>query len=216
VSKARGQQQSIVVVLGEDDNDRQVVCILVSALRPELPKGSLKPLRKPMALVRKVPPDRIPSQTSRVSAVLRAQAVRFPIRAVLMHEDADDVEPAHQALIKKVEDAFRPLPWPVLAVVPAWETEAWWFLFPEAVRAVHRSWRLPDQYTGKDVGKIRNAKEQLRKAVRPAGARANFRSYEVSDSPRVAEEIVAQRLLSQPPAARSASWQVFLDKVKMI
>ncbi|MFV2127403.1 hypothetical protein ACFHWS_23125 [Micromonospora sp. LOL_013] len=159
-------------MLGEDDNDRQVVCILVSALRPDLPKGSLKPLRKPMALVRKVPLDRIPSQTTRVSAVLRAQAVRSPIRAVLMHEDADDVEPAHQALIKKVEDAFRPLPWPV--------------------------------------------KEQLRKAVRPAGARASFRSYEVSDSPRVAEEIVAQRLLFQLPAARSASWQVFIDKVKMI
>ena len=118
-------------------------------------------------------------------------------------------------LVEKIEKTYQSLPWPVHAVVPAWEMETWWFLFPSAVAALHRSWRAPDQYLGKDVGKIRDAKERLRQCVRPAGARSTtFRSYVESDSVLIAKKIVELGLLAPPWKAKSASWLVFLEKVE--
>jgi hypothetical protein len=212
----RGESRRTVVILGEDDNDRKTIQILVAALRPDISRGDMKPLRKPMALVRNVPPQRLPTQADRVGALLRAFNVREPIRCVLMHEDADDVEPAHKALIGKIESCYRSLPWPVLAVVPAWETETWWFLFPDAVQAAHPTWQRPDQYARRDVGKIRNAKEQLTKSVRPPGAKPTFQSYVEADSVLIAEKIVAMGRLSPPWFAHSASWIAFLQKVKQL
>lgn len=107
----RGQERSVVVILGEDDNDRRSIQILVGALRPDIPRGLLRPLRKPMALVRNVRPQRLPSQVTKVSALLRAVEVEAPIRAVLMHEDADAVEPAHETMINKIESTYRSLRW---------------------------------------------------------------------------------------------------------
>jgi hypothetical protein len=209
----RGEPPRTVVILGEDENDRKAIQILVAALRPDIARGDMKPLRKPMALVRNVPPDRLPSQADRVRLLLRAFNVKAPIRCVLMHEDADDVEPAHEALISKIEGCYRSLPWPVLAVVPAWEMETWWFLFPDAVHAAHPTWQPPKQYAGRDVGKIRNAKEQLTKSVRPSGAKSTFQSYVEADSVLIAEKIVAMGQLSPPWFAHSASWLAFLKKV---
>lgn len=216
MTAGRGDQRSVVVILGEDDNDRKTIKILVAALRPDIPRGSLKPLRKPMALVRNVPPQRLPTQATKAAAVLRAVHVDTPIHAVLMHEDADEVEPAHEALITKIEESFRSLRWPVFAVVPAWEMETWWFLFPDAVQAVRPTWRRPDQYAGRDVGKIRNAKEELRKAVTPPGAKASFQTYSEADSVSIAEKMVELAQLTRPCFARSASWTAFLDKVRQL
>ncbi len=169
-----------------------------------------------MALVRNVPPQRLPSQASKAGALLRAVNVQTPIRAVLMHEDADEVEPAHKTLITKIESSYRSLPWPVLAVVPAWELETWWFLFPDAVAAVRPTWRRPDQFAGRDVGRIRNAKEELKKAVTPQGARPSFQTYTEADSVAIAEKIVALGQLTPPWFARSASWAAFLDRIKQL
>ncbi|HWG98788.1 MAG TPA: hypothetical protein VNV66_05580 [Pilimelia sp.] len=212
----RKAPQRVVVILGEDDNDRRSVRILVSGLRPDLDRSVFKPLRKPMALVRNVPPDRLPSQAVRAAALLRAVDVATPIRCVLMHEDADDVEPAHERLIHKIESGYRSLPWPVRAVVPAWETETRWFLFPDAVQAVRSSWRRPDQYAGRDVGLIRNAKEALRRAVRPTAAKPTFVGYTEADSVAIAEKIVELGLLTPPWFARCASWVTFVDKVNRL
>jgi hypothetical protein len=174
-----------IVILGEDDNDRRSIQILVAGLRPDLERGILKPLRKPMALVRNVPPARLPSQAVRAAAVLRAVDAAAPIRCVLMHEDADDVEPAHEHLIRKIESAYR-------------------------------SWQCPDQYAGRDVGRIRNAKEALRRAVKPAGAKATFLGYTEADSVAIAAKIVELGLLAPPWHARSASWAAFVEQVKRL
>ncbi|BCB76178.1 hypothetical protein GCM10022251_68500 [Phytohabitans flavus] len=204
-----------IVILGEDDNDRKTLKVLIAALRPDLPAGSLRDLREPITLVKGVPPERLPTKATKVSAVLRAYNRREPIRCVFMHEDADDFDPAHVPLIEKIEKTYRSLPWPVHAVVPAWEMETWWFLFPTAVASLHRSWRAPDQYLGKDVGRVRDAKERLRQCVRPAGNRSTaFRSYAESDSVHIAKKVVELGLLTPPWAARSASWLAFLEKVE--
>lgn len=97
-----------------------------------------------------------------------------------MHEDADDVEPAHE------HQAVRP------------------------------SWQCPDQCAGRDVGRIRNAKEALRRAVKPAGAKATFLGYTEADSVAIAAKIVELGLLAPPWHARSASWATFVEKVKRL
>jgi hypothetical protein len=94
--------------------------------------------------------------------------------------------------------------------------ETWWFLFPDAVQAVRPTWRRPDQFAGRDAGKIRNSKEELKKAVTPAGARPSFQTYTEADSVAIAEKIVALGHLTAPWFARSASWETFLDKVKQL
>ncbi|GAA3726868.1 hypothetical protein GCM10022225_05080 [Plantactinospora mayteni] len=209
----RGAPPRAVVILGEDDNDRQAIKILVAALRPDLGTG-IQTLRKPMALVKNVPPERLPSKAQRDGALLRAVHARKPIRCVFMHEDADAVEPAHERLITKIEECYSDLPWPVHAVVPAWETETWWFLFPKALKAVRPSWRMPTEYAGRDLGRIRNSKEELKKALLPAGSKpATLRTYAEADSALIAEKIVALKLLAPPWFAKSASWLAFVKKV---
>jgi hypothetical protein len=211
----RTGQRGVVVILGEDDNDRKAIKILIAGLRPDLEPGVLRPLRKPMALVKNIAPQQLRDKATRDAALLRAQNVREPIRCVFMHEDADAVEPAHTTLIDKIERCYAALPWPVHAVVPAWETEAWWFLFPQALKATRPSWRQPDEYAGRDLGKIRNAKEELRKAVRPRGSRSSsFKPYAEADSVPIAGQVVALGLLSPPWFARSASWLAFLERVQ--
>lgn len=215
MAAGRRKPQEQVVILGEDDNDRKTLKVLIAALRPDLPPGSLRDLREPITLVKGMRPEGLRDKATRVSAVLRANNRVAPTRCVFMHEDADDFDPAHLTLIERIEQTYRSLPWPVHAVVPAWEMETWWFLFPTAVAALHRSWRAPDQYIGKDVGKIRDAKERLRQCVRPAGARSStFRSYVESDSLLIAKKIVELGLLAPPWKAQSASWLAFLEKVE--
>jgi hypothetical protein len=210
-------RRGMIVVLGEDENDRQSIRTLICGMRADISRGEVKALREPMALVKNLPPDKLPPKAKRVAAVLRATNARSPIRCVLLHEDADDVEPAHESAITKIESCYASLPWPVYAVVPAWEMEAWWFLFPSAVAALHKTWRAPTDYAKKNVGRIRNAKEKLKDAVRPKGVRlATFKTYCESDSPKIAEKVVALGLLSPPWFAHSASWLTFVEKVSQI
>lgn len=83
----RGEPRRAVVILGEDDNDRKTIQILVAALRPDISCGDMKPLRKPMALVRNVPPSRLPSQADRdeiatLKVRFRFDAIRYIFTAV--------------------------------------------------------------------------------------------------------------------------------------
>jgi hypothetical protein len=80
-------------------------------------------------------------------------------------------------------------------VTPAWEIEAWWLVFPDAVVGVVDGWREPRDWIGKDVGKVENAKEALTKAVRPIGGRRKTRDYHEADSIEIARNVVSLNLL---------------------
>lgn len=205
-----------VLVFGEDANDRDAVVELLGGLRPDIPRNEIRPLRKPLALVKGMQPDKARKRHDAILATVRAMQVRNKVRAVLLHEDADEVEPAHVALSQAKEAPHAGSPWTAVAVVPAWEMETWWFLFPEAVASVRAAWRAPDRFRGKNVGLIRNSKEALVKAVRPASrVSLGFPDYEESDSPTVARAIVAAGVIHSP-RAKSASWELFVAKVSGI
>ena len=153
----------------------------------------------------------------RKNAVDIAEQVRLtrklrPVPYVLTHRDCDAVEPAHEALSATIEDTLAQAGITAVAATPAWEIEAWLWLWPDALVAVHAAWRRPRR-DGTDVGRIKDAKETLRRDLRPGDGRA--RDDEEADAPRVIERACAMGLLDRP-AARSASWARFIERLATV
>ncbi|MBF0373022.1 MAG: hypothetical protein HQL39_06345 [Alphaproteobacteria bacterium] len=199
---------ALVLVFGEDDNDREAVCHLARALCPGV---CLAKRRSPLVLTKGRAEAEARKQASRIAAVVRAERIRSEIPLVLAHEDCDAVEPAHEALADRIEGNLSREGIPCVAVTPAFEIEAWWFLWPRAVTAVKSHWRDPGQQ-GREVGLIVDAKEALRHALRkPGGDRRH--DYKESDSPKIAAKVGELELVDQPQA-RSASFARFATKMR--
>jgi hypothetical protein len=228
--QARAQQRPIVLVFGESEHDRRAIKLLVEGLRPEL-AGLVEERRQPLVLIKNALPEKARSNAEKIAGIAKAEAKTRKVVAVLAHEDCDAMEPEHVRVAEKLEkelsEAGCPNP---AAVTPAWETETWWLIFPEAVGMVVQGWREPDDWLGKDVGRIEHAKERLAKAVQPRPPRKSPRVYHERDSIAIAQNIVANGLLrsfeggrrSTPHPSgstrhtRSASFEQFRIKVLAI
>jgi hypothetical protein len=177
------------LVFGESDNDRRAVRELILALRPELDRR-VQLRERPLVLIKGVTPAKLRTRVSALRRTVQADSVRSEVAAVVIHEDCDELEPAHERVSKEISDALSEEDYGVVPATPAFEIEAWWFLWPRALGAYRESWRAPEEYRGRQVGRISNAKEELRRAVRPrrlAGSEARkFVSYEENDSPGIA------------------------------
>jgi len=195
--KGRSTKTSVVLVFGEDDHDRECVKILLEGLRPDLARRVQK-RKQPLVLIKSANTADVPDRAQRIADVVRAE--RDTVACVFAHEDCDDTEPAHERVAAKIEAALRAAGLEAHAVAPAWEMEAWWFLWPEAVKAAFPSWRAPDDHAGRNVGMIRNAKEELRRRVTPTSAKRGFIGYRESDAPGIAARVVALDLLRTPKA----------------
>jgi len=199
------RKPTALLVLGEHENDREVLCQLVRALRPDT-SARLEKRREPVIVTKNRDQAKLKKQANSVAAQVRRDSVRFDVKAILIHEDCDAIEPAHEALARTIERDHGTEAVPVIAATPAWETEAWLFLWPDAARLHVRGWARPGR-KGKRVGLIVNAKEEYRRAVRPADGRA-ARPYEESDAPRIVEKAREAGLIDKPDA-RSDSFEQF-------
>lgn len=205
---------SIVLVFGEDENDRESIKMLLGALSPDLARR-VQTRRHPLVLIKGARPEEVPDRAQRIADAVDAERVRAEVRCVFAHEDCDDVEPAHEHVAAQIESALRAVGCDAHAVAPAWEMEAWWFLWPDAVKAANPSWRSPNDYVGKNVGMIRDAKEELKRRVVPRGVKSGqhgFRGYRESDAPRIAAE-VGKLGLANAPQASSRSYDRFRQSV---
>lgn len=208
---ARGRKPR-VLVFGEDPNDTEAIKEFFQALRPAAP--AVKPLRDPLVLVKDRDPRGVAENAEDAAqAVVDAAGVKYVVKLVIAHQDCDAVEPAHIRLAQAIEKAWgRELDVPVIGVAPAWETEAWFYLWPDAVAAVNSSWK-PLPRTPRNAGMIANAKEQLRRDLRPGG-RVRVDDYEESDAPRIAAKIRERGEVNQPLAnVTSDSFRRFKMKV---
>lgn len=200
-----------VLVFGESDNDRRAIQELAEGLRPEL-RGHVRRLQRPLVLVKGVRPEELRKRVMDLTQQVAAARVLHDVRGVLIHEDCDALEPAHEDVAKRFADEFRDAGYRVHPVLPAWELEAWWLLWPKALKAYRESWREPTEYRGKHVGKVQNAKQCLEKAVQPrnlkAAERKRFRGYQESDSPGIAK-LVRERGWLTRPEGRSDSYAHF-------
>jgi hypothetical protein len=170
-------------------------------------------LRKPLVLLKNASPEDVPHRAKRIVLAANAEAKRAPVAAVLAHEDCDCLEPEHEVVAERIEIALRKAGCPGIAVgvVPAWETEAWWFLWPDLVGQHRSSWREPDDFDNREVGKVRNAKEELARCVRPRSTSRNkrFPEYQESDSIGIARRVRETGRADGPFRARSASYDRF-------
>lgn len=209
-----GNVGGVIVIFGESENDRKAIATLVRAL---CPNARTKIARSPLVLIKNAPPSDAPSRARRVAATVRAIEARDSVKCVFAHEDADTTEPGHLPVAERIEQALQEAgtPGKVHAVVPAWEIEAWWFLWPEAVATCYERWVEPSTTT--PAGRIENAKERLGRAVRPAGLtsaeRKNFPDYRESDSIKIAEAIAANGKADEPALGVSRSYDRFRASV---
>jgi hypothetical protein len=200
-----------ILNFGEDENDTRAIRELLLGLRPDL-DGKVKHFRSPPVLIKDTRPENIPDRVDRIVALVKAEQIVANVVGVFVHEDCDAPEPAHRELTSKIENAFAVARCPAHAVTPAWEMEAWWFLWPAATKRVRPTWRGLDPYLGRDVGKIANAKEELRRALRPTGARKPP-DYRESDAPLIATA-VRELNLAALPGGHSDSYRMFRDSAE--
>ncbi len=214
--RSAGKRPSLVLVFGEDENDRASLRELIEALREDL-VGKVQTRREPLVLIKNAKPEDVPDRAKRIADTVDISRATHNIVCVFAHEDQDDFEPKHEETCRKIEEALEKAGCPAHAVVPAWELEAWWFMWPAAVQAVRpKSWREPDDYLNKEVGKIKDAKEELKRKVVPKDLkpekRKSFPHYQESDSPGIARQ-VREKSLARKPGAKSASYARFLSSV---
>ncbi len=212
-----GKRASLVLVFGESENDTKSLRELIEALREDL-VGKVQTRREPLVLIKDAKPEDVPERARKIADAVDISRATHDVLCVFAHEDRDDFEPKHEETCKKIEEALEKAGCPAHAVVPAWELEAWWFMWPEAVQAVRpKSWRAPDDYLGWEVGKIKDAKEELKKKVVPKDLkpekRKGFQTYQESDSPAIARQ-VREKNLARHPRAKSASYSRFLSSVE--
>ncbi|MGL5829582.1 MAG: hypothetical protein ACRC0L_08450, partial [Angustibacter sp.] len=112
------------------------------------------------------------------------------------------------SVAKKLGRDLSVLNCPSYPVVPVQMTEAWWFLFPEAVERVNQVWRNKMSRKARNVDLIDNPKEKLFKITG-----ATKRLYSVADSPAIARQI---RLLNPEPLGTSTSFDLFRTLAKDI
>lgn len=163
--------REVVLVFGEDENDRSAVRALFQGLRPDLAgRVAVEKRRAPMTLVKGMRSPARGSRAGRVAAAVRAEHRVRGVRACVFHEDTDAVEPSSAVLADEIRTAYAACPGVVVPAVAAWEIEAWWYLFPRAVAQTHPTWRVPDQHVGRDTGRITSPNEKLKRDVRTSGA----------------------------------------------
>jgi len=213
LSSARGKRgkprRKVILVFGENQNDTDAIKQFILALAPDA-DVRVDAMRRPPVNLRDAPQQSIPDRVSIIGKLIDAAEVDADVIAVFAHEDCDAVEPSHLVLADRIEAAFHSRGYPfVWAATPAWETEAWLMLWPEAFEKHVPSWR-PLNTSGRSVGLIENAKEFVARSVElPHG---HGRGYRESDAPKLAE-IVRHEGWIRTPAARSDSFNEFARKV---
>jgi hypothetical protein len=201
-----------ILVFGESENDTKLIHELIIGLIPQA-EGMVRTIRRPPVLIRDCDATRLPERINTICRLIEVERTTGDVICVFAHEDCDDVEPSHSALSEKIESAFAAAGHQVHAVTPAWETETWLFLWPDAVASHRPTWTKLTKYKGKEVGKIRNAKEELSRALRPKAQGAKHRDYRETDAPLIAKK-VRELGLADKPSGKSASYDAFREKVK--
>jgi hypothetical protein len=193
-SKERAGQglPKVSLIFAENKNDADSIAHLSKAIWAQIPTPRYR--RHPLVLIRdKQQAEDRKKNAADILGVVKAEQVLNDVCFVFAHKDCDAVEPAHvaQAKAMKVALAAQGLA-NVVPVAPAWETETWWFMWPDAVAAVNAKWtRLKRKG---NHGMITDAKETLRRDLRNANTR---RDYQESDSPTIAANVLSLGIIDQ-------------------
>jgi hypothetical protein len=210
------QRKKVALVFGESDNDRSAIIELIKAINPNTGVISFQKRPKPLVLLRPAErPETRRKTADEIAGLVKAAEVVDEVCFVVTHRDCDKVEPAHTSLSNSIEKELATAGVSsVIAATPAFEIEAWWMLFPKEVHATRSCWAEID-YGSKNVGKIANAKERLRKDLRPKDPKIRQKcpDFSESDGVTIAKNIRLSGAATRPMTAQSASFEEFRAKV---
>lgn len=206
-SPKKKDKKKIALVFGESENDTKALTLILRHIWAET-GWVIEARKKPPVLIKDAKISDVPSRVSKIMGIVRAASVDAEVMAVVAHEDCDAVEPAHQSLQEKIEAAFSGEDLQVLPATPAWETETWLMLWPDAFPEVVSSWPVLEKYRNRNVGSIVDAKEELAHAVVATGSK---RAYRESDAPTVFSIVINKGWL-RATRAKSDSWSSFLAR----
>ncbi|MFG3249512.1 hypothetical protein [Streptomyces sp. NPDC048187] len=199
------------MLAGEDQNDCEILASLIRAHRPDLAAvAKLVRINDPVRLRRKTGPD-LASAMKTLVGKARAKALqqRSDLLGFVVHEDLDGYADARYDRIRAALGAelARHCPglWTALDLA-AWETEGWLLLFPDAFPRVRPNWKVPGRLRDRDTGRIKDAKEELKRGL-------GLPVFRESDGPAVAREALKHGLTASQRGT-NRSYADFVGNVK--
>ncbi|URN14980.1 MULTISPECIES: hypothetical protein [Streptomyces] len=202
----------MIVLAGEDRNDCEIMAALIRAHRPDLGAiAKLVRINDPVRLRKKSGPD-LASAVKALVGKARAKALqqRAQLLGLVVHEDLDGFTDTiytkvRTAVSDELDRQCEGVHHTALALA-AWESEGWLLLFPDAFPHVRPRWKVPSQLRGRDSGRLREPKEELKRRLGPP-------LFRESDGPLVARKALEHGLV---PAleGRNDSYTAFVEDLK--
>ncbi|WP_322748005.1 MULTISPECIES: hypothetical protein [unclassified Frankia] len=205
----RATRNPVVVVAGEDGNDRRSLRILLEALCPQM-RVRVVEISDSVRL-RLATEANLADRVAVLARKARARAVRerADLACVFVHEDLDSVDGEGVAEIQaRVCRALVTELGTAHYVLSISEMEAWLLLFPNSLETFVSSWNVPAKRQGKDTGSFGDPKKILTHEV-SMGARR----YRESDAPEIFEKIVNLGHI-KTPSGSNRSWDLFCGDVE--
>lgn len=199
----------VVVLAGEDANDRRSLRVLLEAFCPDM-NGRIVEINDPVRL-REASQQNLSARVNKLARLVRARATRegADLACVFVHEDLDRVDgPEYVAARARVQAALAKEFGTAHYVLSVWEMEAWLLLFPDALSGVVKSWKVPAQYRNRDTGALSDPKRILMQKVSGAPRR-----YRESDAPDVLAQAVALGCIDRPEGTNRSWRQLHTDAV---
>lgn len=181
-----------MLVVGEsgqtaDDYDAKAIARIISALRPE---WTVLARKNPPLLSKTRDREKLAANAQRLANLWKQESACHPVDCLYNHEDTDAVEPSHEATAVRIESALRAAGCPGHAVACAWELEAWFLMWPEAIEATKRAWTVPSGLRNRQVGKIADPKRELREKL--ARGKPPQVQYHEKHAPEIAAQIASR------------------------
>lgn len=195
-----------ILVFAENLHDADSIKVLLESLRPDLVQATnVMVQRDPISLTRDAKMDAVKSWMQKIADTVAVRSRVAEVLGVLVHQDSDGPEqPSLQALKAALNSKFGDLAKPVM---PVQEIEAWWFIYPDCLRAIRPvAWRSVKMPNGVNVDLIDDPKEDLIRRTRSASTK---NPYSEADSLAVAKEMAMALSNGQKPQNQSPSWNRF-------
>lgn len=203
----RATKKPVVVLAGEDRNDRQALRVLLEAFVPPM-RGRIVEISDKVRLRQATGTtlgERVTVLRNKVTA--RAAREGADVACVFIHEDLDAIDSSdYDTVRKRVQEALDKNFRTAHYVLAAWELEAWLLLFPRALESFNKSWKIPARYRNKDTGLLVDPKRVMMTEVT-----TQARRYRESDAPEILDRVVSLSDHLQPIGSNRSWDQTRLD-----
>jgi hypothetical protein len=206
-SQSRRNRSATVLLFGENLHESRSIEHLLIAVNPGLERR-VKAVPRPVSLTRGAGRESVRDWVGELRRTVRGfTGAGATVQAVLVHRDADGPDPDG---VEEAKLAAQIVGVPAHPVVPVQMTEAWWFLFPEAVESVRpTAWRGKMPRHARNVETIINPKAELARVT----GRGNKHPYTEADSIGIAQAVRDKGIV---PVGTSASFERFRQLAKSI